>query len=194
MVVELPPLPYSMDALEPNMSRETLEYHYGKHHAGYVDKLNNALQEEQIEDKPLEELVSTTSGDMFNNAAQVWNHTFFWNCMRAPQEHNAPEGELLSAIDDAFGSFEGFKERFEEAAKSVFGSGWTWLIHDRDGRLDIITTSDAETPASDPLLKALLTVDMWEHAYYIDYRNEKGDYLAAFWDLVNWSFVATNNR
>lgn len=190
MPIELPDLPFARDALEPHMSRETLDYHYGKHHAGYVEKLNKALQQQSLS-LPLEELIRTQSGGVFNNAAQVWNHTFFWNCL-SPAGGGKPEGKLLEAINTAFGSLENFKKAFTSAAKSNFGSGWTWLVQNADDVLEIVSTDDADTPVRDPSVTPLLTVDVWEHAYYLDHRNDRGAYLDAFWKLVNWPFVASN--
>ncbi len=188
---ELPQLPYAEDALEPHISRETIQYHYGKHHKTYVDKLNGLIPDTEFENKSLEEIIKTSSGGVFNNAAQVWNHTFYWHCL-SPSGGGEPEGELLAAINDSFGSVEKFKETMSTSAVNNFGSGWTWLVKKTDGTLAIENTSNAATPLTENGMSPLLTVDVWEHAYYIDYRNVRPDYLAAFWSLVNWEFVATN--
>ncbi|MBG6018409.1 superoxide dismutase [Fe] [Proteus mirabilis] len=190
MSFELPKLPYALDALEPHISKETLEYHYGKHHQTYVTNLNNLVKGTDLENKSLEELIKTTEGGVFNNAAQVWNHTFYWNCL-APNAGGAPTGKIAEAINKAFGSFEEFKKQFNDAAAKNFGSGWTWLVKKADGSLAIVNTSNAATPVSGED-KPLLTVDVWEHAYYIDYRNARVKYLEEFWALVNWSFVEAN--
>ncbi|HEK2015146.1 TPA: superoxide dismutase [Fe] [Proteus mirabilis] len=190
MSFELPKLPYALDALEPHISKETLEYHYGKHHQTYVTNLNNLVKGTDLENKSLEELIKTTEGGIFNNAAQVWNHTFYWNCL-APNAGGAPTGKIAEAINKAFGSFEEFKKQFNDAAAKNFGSGWTWLVKKADGSLAIVNTSNAATPVSGED-KPLLTVDVWEHAYYIDYRNARVKYLEEFWALVNWPFVEAN--
>lgn len=190
MSFELRKLPYALDALEPHISKETLEYHYGKHHQTYVTNLNNLVKGTDLENKSLEELIKTTEGGIFNNAAQVWNHTFYWNCL-APNAGGAPTGKIAEAINKAFGSFEEFKKQFNDAAAKNFGSGWTWLVKKADGSLAIVNTSNAATPVSGED-KPLLTVDVWEHAYYIDYRNARVKYLEEFWALVNWSFVEAN--
>ena len=187
---ELPALPYPMDALEPHISAETLEYHYGKHHATYVDKLNKLLKGSGFEETPLEQIIKEASGGLFNNAAQVWNHTFYWNCL-SPDGGGLPEGSLAVAIDEAFGSFAKFREAFSDAAAAHFGSGWAWLTRTDDGSLEIVTTSNAETPLADNR-QPLLTCDVWEHAYYIDYRNARPKYIDAFWNIVNWKFVTDN--
>jgi len=179
----LPPLPYAKDALQPHISAETLEYHYGKHHQAYVTNLNNLIKGTEFENMSLEEIVKKSSGGVFNNSAQVWNHTFFWNCM-------SPNGGG-DAINAKWGSFVKFKEEFTKSAVGNFGSGWTWLVQKADGGVDIVNTSNAHTPlASDD--KALLTCDVWEHAYYIDYRNARAKFVEAFWNLVNWEFVNQN--
>lgn len=190
MAIELPPLPYELDGLAPHISRETLEYHYGKHHQTYVTKLNDALPSSEFANASLEEIIMKSSGGIFNNAAQVWNHTFYWNCL-SPNGGGEPTGELLSAITEAFGSFEQFKEQFTQTAITTFGSGWAWLVKNADNQLDIVSTSNAGTPMTSQQ-KALLTCDVWEHAYYIDYRNARPNYLNAFWALVNWEFVSQN--
>ena len=190
MPFELPKLPYALDALEPHISKETLEYHYGKHHQTYVTNLNNLVKGTDLENKSLEEIIKSTDGGIFNNAAQVWNHTFYWNCL-APNAGGAPTGKIADAINKAFGSFEEFKKQFNDAAAKNFGSGWTWLVKKADGSVAIVNTSNAATPVSGAD-KPLLTVDVWEHAYYIDYRNARVKYLEEFWALVNWSFVEAN--
>jgi Fe-Mn family superoxide dismutase len=188
MTFSLPKLPYEMDALAPHISKETLEYHYGKHHNTYVVNLNKLIANTEYADMSLEEIIKQASGGVFNNAAQVWNHTFYWNCL-SPYGGGEPEGELADAIDKAFGSFAQFKEKFTEISIGTFGSGWGWLVQDAEGQLKIISTSNAGTPMAEGM-KALLTCDVWEHAYYIDYRNARPNYLNAFWELVNWTFVS----
>lgn len=187
---KLPQLPFAKDALEPIISQETIEYHYGKHHQAYVTNLNKLIAGTEFEDMPLEDIINNSSGGIFNNAAQVWNHTFYWNCLAA-DAGGKPEGELAKAIDEAFGSFDEFKEKFSATAAGTFGSGWAWLVKDADGKLEIISTSNAATPMTDGKT-ALLTCDVWEHAYYVDYRNARPQYIEKFWDLVNWDFVAQN--
>lgn len=190
MSFELPPLPYAKDALAPHMSEETLEYHYGKHHKAYVDNLNNLVKGTEWESKSLEDIIKNSSGGMFNNAAQIWNHTFFWHCL-SPNGGGQPTGKVLEAINKAFGPFDLFKEKFTKTALTTFGSGWAWLVKNKDGTLDIISTSNAGTPMTEGKT-ALLTCDVWEHAYYIDYRNARPKFLDAFWNVVNWEFVSTN--
>lgn len=186
---QLPPLPYAMDALEPIISKETLEYHYGKHHQTYVTNLNSLIPGTEFEHRSLEDIIKTSSGGIFNNAAQVWNHSFYWHCLTSPQENNEPTGELAERINQAFGSFEAFKQEFSKAATTNFGSGWTWLVKNPDGALAIVNTGNAGTPLTDNK-KAMLTCDVWEHAYYIDYRNARPKYVESFWKIVNWDFVA----
>ena len=186
----LPPLPYAKDALQPTMSAETLEYHYGKHHNAYVVNLNNLLKGSEFEGLSLEAIIKASSGGIFNNAAQVWNHTFYWHCL-SPQGGGEPQGKLAAAINQAFGSFTAFRELFSDAAVKNFGAGWTWLVKKPDGSLAIVNTSNAATPLTGED-KPLLTVDVWEHAYYIDYRNARPAYLENFWALVNWAFVEEN--
>ncbi|HUJ52536.1 MAG TPA: superoxide dismutase [Steroidobacteraceae bacterium] len=186
--IVLPPLPYAHDALEPYMSRETLDFHYGKHHKAYVDKVNSLIGGTEFADASLEELVAESTGAVFNNAAQIWNHDFFWNCL-SPQRRT-PGRELSRALDK-LGGLESFQKQFDKAAIEVFGSGWAWLIKDRADALKIVTTSNANTPMREGHV-VLLTCDMWEHAYYIDHRNDRGAYLKSFWPLVNWDFVAAN--
>jgi Fe-Mn family superoxide dismutase len=190
MSFTLPPLPYAMDALAPHISKETLEYHYGKHHSAYVNNLNKLVVGTEFEHLSLEEVIKKSSGGIFNNAAQVWNHTFYWHCL-SPQGGGEPEGRLADEIKKAFGSFTAFQEKFTQTAATTFGSGWAWLVKDKNGDLKIISTSNAGTPMTEGLT-ALLTCDVWEHAYYIDYRNVRPDYISAFWKLVNWSFVTDN--
>ncbi|MCE9884337.1 superoxide dismutase [Fe] [Obesumbacterium proteus] len=190
MSFELPALPYEKNALEPHISAETLEYHYGKHHNTYVVNLNNLVKGTEFEGKSLEEIIKTSTGGIFNNAAQVWNHTFYWHCL-SPKGGNAPTGAVAEAINKAFGSFDAFKEELTKSAIGNFGSGWTWLVKKADGSLAIVNTSNAATPLTNGD-KPLLTVDVWEHAYYIDYRNARPKYLENFWALVNWEFVAKN--
>ncbi len=190
MAIELPPLPYAQDALEPHISKETIEFHYGKHHNTYVVKLNGLLEGTPDEDKSLEEIVKSSSGGIFNNAAQVWNHTFYWNCL-SPNGGGEPSGALASAINAHFGSVDAFKAQFTDSAVNNFGSGWTWLVQNTDGGLEIVNTSNAATPLSEGVVP-LLTVDVWEHAYYIDYRNLRPKYMEAFWALVNWGFAEDN--
>jgi Fe-Mn family superoxide dismutase len=190
MSFELPALPYEKNALEPHISAETLEYHYGKHHNAYVVNLNNLLKGSKFEGLSLEEIVKASDGGIFNNAAQVWNHTFYWHCL-SPQGGGEPEGKLAAAINQSFGSFAAFKQQFSDAAVKNFGAGWTWLVKKPEGSLAIVNTSNAATPLTGDD-KPLLTVDVWEHAYYIDYRNARPAYLENFWALVNWAFVEKN--
>jgi superoxide dismutase, Fe-Mn family len=190
MAHTLPDLPYAMNALEPHISKETLEFHYGKHHRTYVDKLNGLIEGTEFADASLEEIVGRSTGGVFNNAAQVWNHTFYWHCL-SPNGGGRPDGALGKAIDEAFGSFDAFHQQFSDKAVTLFGSGWAWLVKKPDGKLAIVQTSNAETPLTGKD-KPLLTCDVWEHAYYIDYRNARPKYLEAFWQLVNWDFVAKN--
>ena len=190
MAFELPPLPYAKNALAPTISEETIEYHYGKHHQTYVTNLNNLVKGSEFEAMGLEDIVRESSGGVFNNAAQVWNHTFYWNCLK-PGGGGAPTGALAAAIDKAFGSFAAFKEKFSSSAVGNFGSGWTWLVKNADGSLEVLNTSNAGTPMTSGKT-ALLTCDVWEHAYYVDYRNARAKYVESFWGLVNWEFVAKN--
>ncbi len=187
---ELPALPYALDALAPTLSQETLEYHYGKHHQTYVTNLNNLIPGTEFEAMSLEDIIMKSSGGVFNNAAQVWNHTFYWNCL-SPNGGGAPTGALAAAIDAKFGSFEEFKKQFNQSGATNFGSGWTWLVKNADGSLEIFNTSNAGTPMTSGK-QALLTLDVWEHAYYIDYRNARPKYLETMWNIVNWDFVAAN--
>ncbi len=190
MSFELPALPYAKDALEPHISVETLEYHHGKHHNAYVVNLNNLIKETEFAGKSLEEIIKTSEGGIFNNAAQIWNHTFYWHSL-SPNGGGEPSGKVADAINNAFGSFAEFKQQFTDAALKNFGSGWTWLVKKTDGTLAIVNTSNAATPLTGND-KPVLTVDVWEHAYYIDYRNARPQYLAHFWALVNWKFVEEN--
>ena len=191
MAFELPPLPYEKTALEPYISAETLDYHHDKHHAGYVANVNKLIPGTEFENASLEDIImKAPAGGIFNNGAQVWNHTFYFNCM-APNAGGEPGGELAKAIADTFGSFESFKEKYTASAAGNFGSGWTWLVKDSNGALSIVNTSNAANPMRDGLTP-LLTVDVWEHAYYIDYRNARPKYLENFWNVVNWDFVAKN--
>lgn len=191
MAFELPALPYEKNALEPHISAETLEYHHGKHHKTYVDKLNGMIEGTEYAGKSLEEIVKSSSGGLFNNAAQVWNHTFYWNCL-SPNGGGEPTGAVADAINKKFGSFDKFKEEFTNQAIGNFASGWTWLVKTADGGVEIVNTDDAETPLTDDSVTAIMTVDVWEHAYYVDYRNARPKYMEAFWNLVNWDFVAKN--
>ena len=186
----LPPLPYAKDALQPHISAETLEFHYGKHHQAYVTNLNNLIKGTDFENASLEDIIKKSSGGVFNNSAQVWNHTFFWNCM-SPNGGGAPTGAVADAINQKWGSFDKFKEEFTKSCVSNFGSGWTWLVKKTDGSVDIVNTSNAGTPLTGDD-KPLLTCDVWEHAYYIDYRNARPKFVEAFWNVVNWDFVAKN--
>jgi Fe-Mn family superoxide dismutase len=195
MAFTLPELPYSKDGLAPVISAETIEYHYGKHHQAYVNNLNNIVPGTKYEKMSLEEVVKATHGQasekkVFNNAAQVWNHTFYWNCM-APKAGGEPTGNVKAAIDKAFGNFGDFKKKFNEAAAAQFGSGWAWVVKNADGTLAIETTGNAETPFAAGKT-VVLTLDVWEHAYYIDYRNARPKFIEEFWKLVNWSFVNKN--
>ncbi|WP_052546828.1 superoxide dismutase [Enhygromyxa salina] len=190
MPFELPKLPFAKDALAPHMSEETLNFHYGKHHAGYVAKLNAAIEGTQWADKSLEEIIRGSDGGLFNNAAQVWNHTFFWNCLK-PGGGGQPTGELAKAIEASFGSYADFKSKFSAACAGQFGSGWGWLVKGAKG-LEIVTTGNADTPLKHDQT-ALLTIDVWEHAYYVDYRNDRAKFIGVIMDnLVNWDFVASN--
>ncbi|MCE2745857.1 MAG: superoxide dismutase [Fe] [Burkholderiales bacterium] len=186
----LPELPYAMDALAPHISKETLEYHYGKHHAAYVTNLNNLVKGTEFESSSLEDIVKKSTGGVFNNAAQIWNHTFYWHCL-SPNGGGAPSGKLADAINAKFGSFDAFKEAFTKSAIGNFGSSWTWLVKKTDGSVDIVNTSNAATPLTTQD-KPLLTCDLWEHAYYIDYRNARPKYIETFWNLVNWEFASKN--
>ncbi|MFG1504518.1 superoxide dismutase [Halobacteriovorax sp. RZ-3] len=187
---KLPELPWSKDALAPHISAETIDFHYGKHHNAYVTKLNAAIPGTEFENMSLEEIIMNSKGGLFNNAAQVWNHTFYWNCL-APNAGGEASGAVAEAINAKWGSFDKFKEEFSNSAATNFGSGWTWLVKNKNGELEIVNTDDAQTPMTEGL-KALLTIDVWEHAYYVDYRNARPSYIDAFWNLVNWDFVNSN--
>ncbi len=187
---KLPDLPYPKDGLTPYISSETLEYHHGKHHQTYVTNLNNLIKGTEFENSTLEQIVMKSSGGIFNNAAQVWNHSFYWNCMK-PMGGGEPTGALADAINRKFGSFAAFKEEFAKCAIGTFGSGWAWLVKNADGSVELMSTSNAATPMTAGK-KALLTCDVWEHAYYIDYRNLRAKYVENFWNLVNWNFAAKN--
>ena len=188
MAIELPALPYDRTALEPHISAETIDFHYGKHHQAYVTNLNNQIKGTEFEALDLEEIIRKAQGGMFNNAAQVWNHTFYWHCLK-PNGGGEPSGKLAEAITKAFGSFAAFKEQFTQTALTTFGSGWAWLVQRPDGSLALVSTPNAATPITGND-KPLLTCDVWEHAYYIDYRNARPKYVEAFWNLVDWDFVA----
>ena len=190
MAHELPALPYANDALAPTISAETIEYHYGKHHQTYVTNLNNLIAGTEFENATLEEIIAKADGGLFNNAAQVWNHTFYWNCL-SPNGGGEPTGALADAINSTFGSFADFKEKFSTSAATNFGSGWTWLVKNSDGSLAIVNTSNAGCPLTNGQTP-ILTMDVWEHAYYVDYRNARPKYLEALWGIVNWDFAAAN--
>ena len=190
MTFELPALPYANDALAPHISAETIEYHYGKHHQTYVTNLNNLVPGTEFEGMSLEDIVKKSSGGIFNNAAQVWNHTFYWNSL-SPNGGGAPTGGLANAIERTFGSFEAFQEAFAKCAVTTFGSGWAWLVKNANGSLELVSTSNAGCPLTAGQTP-ILTCDVWEHAYYIDYRNARPKYLEAFWALVNWEFASAN--
>ncbi|QEZ45748.1 superoxide dismutase [Fe] [Cupriavidus oxalaticus] len=187
---KLPPLPYAHDALAPHISKETLEFHHDKHHQTYVTNLNNLIKGTEFENATLEEIVKKSSGGIFNNAAQVWNHTFYWDSLK-PNGGGQPTGALADAINAKWGSFDKFKEEFTKVAVGTFGSGWAWLVKKADGSLDLVSTSNAATPLTTDA-KPLLTCDVWEHAYYIDYRNARPKYVEAFWNVVNWDFAGSN--
>ena len=190
MAFELPSLPYAADALEPHISRETLEYHYGKHHAAYVNNLNKLVVDTEFAGATLEDIICKAQGGLFNNAAQVWNHSFYWQCM-APNAGGEPAGDLAAAIVAQWGSFDEFKDAFTKAGMTRFGSGWAWLIKNNSGALEIVSTANADNPMTAGHTP-LLTCDVWEHSYYIDTRNDRGQYISNFWQLVNWTFVAAN--
>lgn len=184
----LPDLPYPKDALQPHISSETLEFHHGKHHRAYVNKLNELIAGTEFENASLEDIIKRASGPVFNNAAQTWNHTFYWQCM-SPKGGGEPKGKVADAIKAGFGSFADFREKFSRLAEGTFGSGWAWLVRGQGGALEIVSTSNAQNPMTEGKTP-LLTCDVWEHAYYIDYRNARPEYVKAFWNLVNWDFVA----
>ena len=191
MAFELPALPFAKDALLPHISPETLDYHHGKHHNAYVVKLNSLVEGTEFAGKSLEDIIRTSQGPVFNNAAQIWNHTFYWNCL-SPNGGGEPTGALAAAITAQWGSFAAFQTAFNDKAVNNFGSSWTWLVKKADGTVDLVNTSNAGTPLTDSSVTALLTVDLWEHAYYIDFRNARPTYLNAFWALVNWEFASAN--
>ena len=197
MAIELPALPYDRTALEPHISGETIDFHYGKHHKANVDNLNKMIEGTEFADMPLEQIIRKAQGAMFNNAAQIWNHTFYWNCLKpaagASPGGGEPTGKLADAINAGFGDFAKFKEQFTETAIKTFGSGWGWLVQRADGSLALASTPNAATPLTGEDTP-LLTCDVWEHAYYIDYRNARPKYVEAFWNLVNWDFVASNMK
>jgi Fe-Mn family superoxide dismutase len=189
MAIELPALPYARDALAPHISAETIDYHYGKHHQTYVTNLNNLIKGTEFENLDLLAIIKKSQGGIFNNAAQIWNHTFYWNSL-SPKGGGEPSGKLADAIKKTFGSFAQFKDDFSKTAVGTFGSGWAWLVQRADGGLGLVSTSNAATPitGSD---RPLLTCDVWEHAYYIDYRNARPKYVESFWNLANWEFAAS---
>lgn len=187
MAFELPKLPYEMNALEPYISQKTIEFHYGKHHLTYVNNLNKLVLGTNFENASLEEILLKSEGGIFNNAAQIWNHTFYWNCL-SPNGGGSPNGKFMSAIEDAFGSFEEFKVKFSTAAATLFGSGWAWLVKNKDGELKIIQSPNAGNPMTNDYTP-LLTCDVWEHAYYLDKQNRRPAYIEDFWKLVNWQAV-----
>jgi Fe-Mn family superoxide dismutase len=189
MAFELPKLPYAMNGLEPFISQKTIEFHYGKHHQAYVNNLNNLVPGTEFENASLEDIIKKASGGIFNNGAQIWNHTFYWNCLK-PNGGGLPSGKLADAINASFGSFDEFKQKFSTAAATLFGSGWAWLVKNQDGSLAIVQESNAGNPLKSGLTP-LLTCDVWEHAYYIDQQNKRPDYIAAFWNLVDWDAVAS---
>ncbi|MBE0483571.1 MAG: superoxide dismutase [Fe] [Bacterioplanes sp.] len=191
MAFELPALPYEKTALQPHISAETLEFHHGKHHNAYVTNLNNLVPGTEFEGKTLEEIIKSSTGGIFNNAAQIWNHTFYWHSL-SPNGGGEPTGALADAINATWGSFAAFQEEFNKMAVGNFGSSWTWLVKKADGSLAIVNTSNAATPITEAGVTPLITVDLWEHAYYIDFRNVRPDYLKAFWALANWEFAASN--
>lgn len=183
----LPELPFAKNALEPHISESTLEFHYGKHHQTYVNTLNTLIEGTEFENKTLEEIIKSSDGGIFNNAAQVWNHTFYWNCL-APNHKPAPEGSLKKAIEEAFGSFENFKEEFTKKSVGLFGSGWCWLVKDSAGKLSIVQQSNAGNPMTKGLTP-IMVCDVWEHAYYLDKQNARPKYMESYWELVNWDFI-----
>ena len=188
-MIKLPELPFAPDALAPHISKETIEFHYGKHHTAYMVNLNNLIKDTKFADMPLEDIIRQSEGGIFNNAAQVWNHSFYWNCL-SPKGGGTPTGKVLQAIEKSFGTYEKFKTDFSAAAQTVFGSGWAFLVQTPEGQLEITKESNAGCPLTKNQT-ALLTCDVWEHAYYIDYRNLRPKYIESFWNLVNWDFVAS---
>lgn len=190
-MIELAKLPYKRDALEPHISQRTIDFHYGQHHAGYVKNLNNLIEKSHFEKMSLEEIVKNSEGAIFNNAAQAWNHTFYWHCM-TPENSNMPKANLLGYIERDFGSFENFKQLFIKQAATIFGSGWLWLVADEKGKLSLMPTGNADTPLTKEGIHPLLTCDVWEHAYYLDQQNLRLAYLNEFWEVINWNFVEKN--
>ena len=187
-MIELPKLPYKRDALEPHISQKTIDFHYGQHHAAYVKNLNNLIENSKFENMSLEDIIRNSEGAIFNNAAQVWNHTFYWHCM-TPEKGCQPQALLLKTIERDFGSFDNFKQMFIKQAATLFGSGWLWLVCDKEGKLSLLQTSNAETPITNNELRPLLVCDVWEHAYYLDQQNLRLAYLNEFWQIINWKFV-----
>ena len=187
-MIELPKLPYKRDALEPHISQRTIDFHYGQHHAAYVKNLNNLIENSKFENMSLEEIIKNSEGSIFNNAAQVWNHTFYWHCM-TPEKDAHPQALLLKTLERDFGSFDNFKQMFIKQAATLFGSGWLWLVCDNDKKLSLLQTSNAETPLTNNELRPLLVCDVWEHAYYLDQQNLRLAYLNEFWQIINWKFV-----
>ena len=187
-MIELPKLPYKRDALEPHISQKTIDFHYGQHHAAYVKNLNNLIENSKFENMQLEDIIKNSEGSIFNNAAQVWNHTFYWHCM-TPEKSCQPQALLLKTIERDFGSFDNFKQMFIKQAATLFGSGWLWLVCDKEGKLSLLQTSNAETPITNNELRPLLVCDVWEHAYYLDQQNLRLAYLNEFWQIINWKFV-----
>lgn len=185
-MIELPKLPYKRDALEPHISQKTIDFHYGQHHAAYVKNLNNLIENTPYDKMSLEEIIKDSSGSIFNNAAQAWNHTFYWNCM-TPDEESMPPVILMKAIEQDFGGLENFKQMFIKQAATLFGSGWLWLVKDENGKLSLLQTSNADTPLVHDGLTALLTCDVWEHAYYLDKQNRRAEYVNEFWDKIDWN-------
>lgn len=188
MAFTLPDLPYAKDALEPHISTQTIEFHYGKHHQAYVNNLNGLIPGTEFENASLEEIIKKAEGGIFNNGAQVWNHTFYWNCL-SPNGGGMPEGELLIAINEEFGSFDAFKETFSKAAATLFGSGWAWLVKDAHKKLQIVQEPNAGNPIRNGFTP-ILTCDVWEHAYYLDQQNKRPAYVEKFWELIDWKAVA----
>ena len=187
-MIELPKLPYKRDALEPHISQRTIDFHYGQHHAGYVKNLNNLIENSRFENMSLEDIIKNSEGSIFNNAAQVWNHTFYWHCM-TPEKDAHPQALLLKTIERDFGSFDNFKQMFIKQAATLFGSGWLWLVCDKEGKLSLLQTSNAETPLTNNELRPLVVCDVWEHAYYLDQQNLRLAYINEFWQIINWKFV-----
>lgn len=190
MAFTLKDLPYQKDALAPHISEETMDFHHGKHVLAYVNNTNNLIAGTEFENMPLEDIIRKSQGGLFNNSAQIWNHEFFWDCM-SPNGGGVPTGDVLSALEANFGSFDAFKEQFSKAAAGLFGSGWAWLVKETDGKLSIATYSNAGNPLTEGKT-ALLGIDVWEHAYYIDYRNARPKYIEHFFELINWNHVAAN--